>query len=119
MSKVAEAEDTNEALDRLVGGSNGNGAVAIEPEPEEQDEQTESVERRTWSAESRESWQVSDDTPETLEFVDAVSTAPSLVAAFCGHVHFAHADAINTRAVQYVGAPGFEGGRRLVEFRPL
>jgi predicted MPP superfamily phosphohydrolase len=72
-----------------------------------------------WSSESRVSWQVSEDTPETLEFVEAVTTAPNVVAAFCGHVHFAHADAINTRAVQYVGAPGFEGGHRLVEFRPL
>ena len=72
-----------------------------------------------WSSESRVSWQVSEDTPETLEFVAAVTTAPNVVAAFCGHVHFAHADAINTRAVQYVGAPGYEGGRRLVEFRPL
>lgn len=60
-----------------------------------------------------------DAAAETLEFVEAVTTAPNVVAAFCGHVHFAHADAINTRAVQYVGAPGFEGGRRLVEFRPL
>lgn len=72
-----------------------------------------------WSSESRISWQVSEDTPETLEFVHSVTTAPNLVAVFCGHVHIAHADAINTRAVQYVGRPGFEGGRRLVEFRPL
>ena len=72
-----------------------------------------------WSTQSRVAWQVSEDTPETLEFVEAVTTAPNVVAVFCGHVHFAHADAINTRAVQYVGAPGFEGGRRLVEFRPL
>jgi len=72
-----------------------------------------------WSSESRVTWQVSEDTPETLEFVDAVTTAPNVVAAFCGHVHFAHADAINTRAVQYVTAPGCEGSRRLVEFRPL
>ena len=72
-----------------------------------------------WSTQSRGVWQVSEDTPETLEFVEAVTTAPNVVAVFCGHVHFAHADAINTRAVQYVGAPGFEGGRRLVEFQPL
>ena len=72
-----------------------------------------------WSTQSRVAWQVSEDTPETLEFVEAVTTAPNVVAVFCGHVHFAHADAINTRAVQYVGAPGFEGGRRLVEFQPL
>ncbi len=72
-----------------------------------------------WSTQSRVAWQVSEDTPETLEFVEAVTTAPNVVAVFCGHVHFAHADAINARAVQYVGAPGFEGGRRLVEFQPL
>ena len=72
-----------------------------------------------WSTQSRVAWQVSEDTPETLEFVEAVTTAPNVVAVFCGHVHFAHAAAINTRAVQYVGAPGFEGGRRLVEFQPL
>ncbi len=72
-----------------------------------------------WSTESRISWQVSEDTPETLEFVRLVTTAPNLVAVFCGHIHFPHADAINTRAVQYVGRPGFEGGRRLVQFEPL
>ena len=72
-----------------------------------------------WPSESRISWQVGEDTPETLEFVHSVTTAPNLAAVFCGHVHIPHADAINTRAVQYVGRPGFEGGRRLVEFRPL
>lgn len=72
-----------------------------------------------WSSESRDHWQTTADTPETLEFVHAVTTAPNVVAAFCGHVHFAHADSINTRAVQYVTAPGHDKGRRLVEFRPL
>ena len=72
-----------------------------------------------WSSESRISWQVSEDTPETLEFVRLVTTAPNLVAVFCGHVHIAHADSINRHAIQYVGRPGLEGGRRLVEFRPL
>lgn len=72
-----------------------------------------------WSSPSRVSWQVSEDTAETLEFVHMVTTAPNLVAVFCGHVHIAHADAINTRAVQYVGCPGYKGGRRLVEFKPL
>ena len=72
-----------------------------------------------WSLESRVSWQVREDTRETLEFVHLVTTAPNLVAGFCGHVHVEHVDAINTRAVQYVGQPGYEGGRRLVEFKPL
>ena len=69
-----------------------------------------------WSSESRVSWQVSEDTAETLEFVHSVTTAPNLVAVFCG---VEHVDAINTRAVPYVGRPGYEGGRRLVGFRPL
>jgi UDP-2,3-diacylglucosamine pyrophosphatase LpxH len=73
-----------------------------------------------WSPQSRTDWrQDIEDTPETLEFVDAVTTAPNVVAAFCGHVHFNHVDAINTRAVQYVTKAGNEGGRRLVEYRPL
>ena len=72
-----------------------------------------------WSIESRIEWQVSEDTPETLEFVRLVTTAPNLAGVFCGHVHFAHADAINTRAVQYVAAPGCRGGHRLVRFEPL
>ncbi len=71
------------------------------------------------SSQSRKTWQVNEDTLETLEFIEAVSTTQNVVATFCGRVHFAHADAINTRAVQYVGAPSNEGGRRLVEFRPL
>ncbi|MEE2657269.1 MAG: metallophosphoesterase [Candidatus Latescibacterota bacterium] len=72
-----------------------------------------------WPSESRISWQVGEDAPETLEFVHSVTTAPNLVAVFCGHVHIEHVDSINTRAVQYVGRPGLEGGRRLVEFRPM
>ena len=46
------------------------------------------------------------------------ATAPNLAAVFCGHVHVAHAGAINTRA-RYVGGPGFAGGRPPVELRPL
>ncbi len=72
-----------------------------------------------WSAQSRLEWQVSADTAQTLEFVELLTSAVNLVAIFCGHIHFPHVDAINPRAVQYVGQPGFEGGRRLVEFRPL
>ena len=70
-----------------------------------------------WSADSRLEWQVTADTPETIEFVRLATTAPNLVGVFCGHVHFAHADAMGPRALQYTGKPAFEGGRRLVEFR--
>ena len=72
-----------------------------------------------WSQESRRDWQVSADTKETLQFVALLTSAVNLVGVFCGHIHFPHVDAVNARAAQYVGRPGFEGGRRFVEFRPL
>ncbi|MDA0747646.1 MAG: metallophosphoesterase [bacterium] len=72
-----------------------------------------------WDLESREKWQTGEDLSSTLEYVQALSRAENLVAVFCGHVHFHHVDAVNSGAVQYVGAPGFEGGKRMVEFRPL
>ena len=59
------------------------------------------------------------DTPETLEFVRLVMESPNLVASLCGHVHIPHADALNTRAVQYVGGPAFDGYCRLFDFHPL
>ena len=72
-----------------------------------------------WTPEAREKWQVEANHDTTLEFIDFISSSPNLVAVLCGHVHFAHADNINTRAMQYVGAPGFEGGYRLIEIEPL
>ena len=72
-----------------------------------------------WSTPSRQEWQVTADTPETLEFVRLMTHTPTVVANFCGHVHFPHVDAMGPRAVQYVGKPGFQGGRRLVTFEPF
>jgi hypothetical protein len=72
-----------------------------------------------WGSESRERWKAGEDLPSTLRYVQLLSSAENLVAIFCGHVHFPHADAVNPRAVQYVGGLGFEGARRVVEFRPL
>ena len=72
-----------------------------------------------WGAASRARAHAGPDTAETLEFVRLVTTAPNLAAILCGHVHFPHTDAVSPRAVQYVGRPGFAGGARRVEFRPL
>ena len=72
-----------------------------------------------WDIESRESWQAGEDRAETIEFIRSLVAADSLVAVFSGHVHFPHTDAINLHAVQYVGAAGYEGRKRLVEFCPL
>ena len=56
-----------------------------------------------------------EDLPPTLEFARTLVRAENLVAVFCGHIHFAHADSINLNAIQYVGAPGFDANSRLVE----
>ncbi len=72
-----------------------------------------------WGPESRDRWGTGENLPPTLEFARTLVRAENLVAVFCGHIHFAHADSINLNAVQYVGAPGFDGASRLVEFRPL
>ena len=72
-----------------------------------------------WGPESRDRWGTGENLPPTLEFARTLVRAENLVAVFCGHIHFAHADSINLNAVQYVGAPGFDGASRLVEFCPL
>lgn len=72
-----------------------------------------------WGPESRDRWGTAEDLSSTLKFARTLVRAENLVAVFCGHIHFAHADSINLNAVQYVGAPGFDANSRLVEFRPL
>ena len=72
-----------------------------------------------WAAGDRELHGIGDDTEATLELARVLTRAENLVAAFCGHVHFAHVDTLSPSAAQYVGAAGFEAGRRLVEFLPL
>ena len=72
-----------------------------------------------WSVERRERWKTGADLPTTLEFVRTLVAAENLVGVFCGHIHFDHADTVSRSAVQYVGAPGFDAQKRLVEFLPL
>jgi UDP-2,3-diacylglucosamine pyrophosphatase LpxH len=72
-----------------------------------------------WSVERRERWKTDADLPSTLEFVRTLVAADHLIGVFCGHIHFDHADTLSRSAVQYVGAPGFDAQKRLVEFLPL
>ena len=72
-----------------------------------------------WDMESRNQWETGADLPSTLAFVRTLAAAENLVAVFCGHIHFPHTDAVSPHAVQYVGVPGYDGGKRLVEFCPL
>lgn len=72
-----------------------------------------------WPAERRDRWRTRADLPATLEFAHILAAAHNLIAVFCGHIHFDHTDTLTRNAVQYVGAPGFESQKRLVEFLPL
>jgi DNA repair exonuclease SbcCD nuclease subunit len=64
----------------------------------------------------RAMWGWEKDNPATFEFIELMQHAPNLVAIFCGHVHFSHEETFSESAVQFVGAPGFEGGCRVVDF---
>ena len=72
-----------------------------------------------WAPEGRDRWGTGENLPSTIEFARTLAKSENLVAVFCGHIHFAHTDSINLNAAQYVGAPGFDGNSRLVEFCPL
>ena len=72
-----------------------------------------------WPAGERELHGIGEDTAATVEFARSLTAAENLVAVFCGHVHFPHVDTLSPSAAQYVGAPGFMAGQRLVEFQPL
>lgn len=63
-------------------------------------------------------WAWEPDRPETTQFIELLRAAPNLTAIFCGHIHFAHTEPFSESAIQFVGAPGFEGGFRVVEFHP-
>ncbi|MDQ3812821.1 MAG: metallophosphoesterase, partial [Armatimonadota bacterium] len=63
-------------------------------------------------------WAWEPDRAETTQFIELLRAATNLVAIFCGHVHFAHDERFSDSAIQLVGAPGFEGGFRVVEFQP-
>ena len=72
-----------------------------------------------WSDADRKIQGLEPDTPETLEFVRLLTTAPNLVAILSGHLHIFHADSVNRTAVQYVTTNSSIGHHRLVEFVPL
>ncbi len=70
-----------------------------------------------WTLETRKKWQVEETSKSTQECYDLLlsKAAANLAGVFCGHVHFAHAAEISPGCHQYVTAPGFEGGYRLIE----
>ena len=71
-----------------------------------------------WTDESRVRWEkVLDPSPSTRECMELLSTGPSenVAGIFCGHVHFSHVDEYREGRCQYVTAPGFSGGYRLIQ----
>ena len=74
-----------------------------------------------WREEDMEKWKVQPVAESTRACRQLLTqgAAENLAGIFCGHVHFAHADAFRDGRYQYVTAPGFEGKCREVFIRPL
>ncbi len=72
-----------------------------------------------WSEQTREQWRVPGDEQATRECHELLVSGDSnhLAGIFCGHVHFAHADEYRQGRYQYVTAPGFAGGSRMIELK--
>lgn len=71
---------------------------------------------RNWETERRERWPAAGNLPSTEAFLECVAAAPQLVAVLCGHIHEARVDLVSATANQYVVAPGYAGGCRVLEF---
>jgi 3',5'-cyclic AMP phosphodiesterase CpdA len=69
-----------------------------------------------WETERREKWSAAGNLPSTERFLAAAELTPNLVAVLCGHIHQARVDRVSDSASQYVVAPGFDRGCRLIEF---
>ena len=56
----------------------------------------------------------------TIEFYRFLTqdASDNIAAIFCGHVHFAHADAYRAGRFQYVTNAGFDGASRLIRLQP-
>jgi hypothetical protein len=71
-----------------------------------------------WTAETRARWLVGEVEEGTRACLELVRGAENLVGVLCGHVHFPRADEIRPGCFQYVARPGFEGGCRVLRFKP-
>jgi len=71
---------------------------------------------RNWETERRERWPGTGNLASTEAFLACVAATPQLVAVLCGHIHEARVDSVNAMASQYVVAPGYSGGCRVLHF---
>ncbi len=73
-----------------------------------------------WSEEGKKKWRVDEHYESTLACHKLLTEeAQSLVAIFCGHVHFSHAGEVYPGCMQYVTKPCFEGGYREIRLKPM
>ena len=74
-----------------------------------------------WTDESRAQWKVGETEESTRECYELLTTGASenLAGIFCGHVHFSHVDAYREGRWQYVTAPGFSGGYRMIQLKGI
>ena len=72
-----------------------------------------------WTEETREQWKVPGNDEATLACHELLTSGNTgnLAGIFCGHVHFAHTDAYREGRYQYVTAPGFGGGSRVIHLK--
>lgn len=73
---------------------------------------------QNWETERRERWPATGNLPSTEQFLACAKSTSNLVAVLCGHIHQARVDRVNDMAFQYVTAPGFDRGHRLIRFEP-
>ena len=80
---------------------------------------------KNYIIERRERWPDTGNTAVTKAFVDALVSAPNLVAILAGHTHTPHVgrvaprlipDIVHPTALQYVTRAGAHGGYRVVDF---
>lgn len=73
-----------------------------------------------WIEENRIRRSIRESDQSTLAAHQLLSDqAANLVGIFCGHIHFPHADPLQSGGFQYVTRPCYEGGYRLIRLKPL
>ena len=73
-----------------------------------------------WTDETRQRWRVPGTLDSTRACLELITAGPdNLAGVFCGHVHFAHVDAYREGRCQYVTAPGFGGGSRVIHLEAM
>lgn len=73
-----------------------------------------------WTDDARHAWSLRENDAATEAFAQWVREDEDcpVVGIFCGHVHFAHADAFREGRYQYVTPAGYACGMRVIRLKP-